>query len=146
MKANYIDRVRNMDAERGLYVVGIVMVFIGILIYAVASLFHVDLFHILGDTFGVCPFYRMTGYLCPGCGGTRAFHSFLTGHLINSFRYNAFVWYVMCCYVIFMISQTIRLLTKEKYKGFLFHMRYIYIGVAILVLQCIIKNVVLHIR
>jgi hypothetical protein len=29
----------------------------------------------------VCPFRALTGYDCPGCGGTRAAHQLLTGHL-----------------------------------------------------------------
>jgi len=29
----------------------------------------------------VCPFRAVTGWDCPGCGGTRAVHQLLTGHL-----------------------------------------------------------------
>jgi hypothetical protein len=29
----------------------------------------------------ICPFRAATGYDCPGCGGTRAAHQLLTGHL-----------------------------------------------------------------
>lgn len=29
----------------------------------------------------VCPFRAATGWDCPGCGGTRALHQLLTGHL-----------------------------------------------------------------
>lgn len=133
-----------MDCESGLYVLGIGMLVLGALVYILFQLFDSNPFTILGTKFGACPFYRITGYLCPGCGGTRAFHAFITGHFIISFLNNAFVWYVMTCYVCFMVSQTIRKCTKGKYKGIAFKMRYIYFGVAILLLQWIIKNVVLH--
>jgi hypothetical protein len=28
----------------------------------------------------ICPFRELTGYDCPGCGGTRAVHQLLSGH------------------------------------------------------------------
>jgi len=36
-----------------------------------------------------CLFYRSTGLLCPGCGGLRAIHQLLHGHLSAAFRFNA---------------------------------------------------------
>ena len=36
----------------------------------------------------VCFFHRTTGLLCPGCGGLRAFHQLLHGHLATAFRFN----------------------------------------------------------
>lgn len=35
-----------------------------------------------------CPFHRVTGLHCPGCGGTRAFFAFLKGDLARSWRMN----------------------------------------------------------
>lgn len=35
-----------------------------------------------------CYFYKMTGYYCPGCGGTRAVHSLLNLKLWTAFKYN----------------------------------------------------------
>ncbi len=37
----------------------------------------------------VCLFHRMTGLDCPGCGGLRATHQLLHGHLAAAFRLNA---------------------------------------------------------
>jgi len=36
----------------------------------------------------VCYFHRMTGLLCPGCGGLRGLHQLLHGHLEAAFRFN----------------------------------------------------------
>ena len=36
-----------------------------------------------------CLFYRSTGLLCPGCGGLRAIHQLLHGHLTAAFRFNS---------------------------------------------------------
>lgn len=41
-----------------------------------------------GGFYPVCFFHRTTGLLCPGCGGLRALHQLLHGHLFTAFRYN----------------------------------------------------------
>lgn len=38
--------------------------------------------------FPPCPFRAMTGYLCPGCGTTRALHEILHGNFSAAFRLN----------------------------------------------------------
>lgn len=37
----------------------------------------------------LCLFHRTTGLLCPGCGGLRAAHQLLHGHVLAAFRFNA---------------------------------------------------------
>ena len=39
--------------------------------------------------FPSCQFYRLTGILCPGCGGQRAVHHLLHGEIAAAFRANA---------------------------------------------------------
>jgi len=38
-----------------------------------------------------CAFHRLTGLQCPGCGGLRAAHQMLHGHVVTAFRYNPLV-------------------------------------------------------
>ncbi len=40
--------------------------------------------------FWVCPFHRLTGLYCPGCGGQRALHELLHGHFAAALRLNPF--------------------------------------------------------
>lgn len=35
-----------------------------------------------------CPFYRLTGLYCPGCGSGRAVQALYRGHIIQAIRYN----------------------------------------------------------
>lgn len=35
-----------------------------------------------------CPFFSLTGYLCPGCGSTRGMSRLLSGDVEGCFRYN----------------------------------------------------------
>lgn len=37
----------------------------------------------------VCPLFRLTGVLCPGCGGLRSAHAFAHGDLLTAFGANA---------------------------------------------------------
>ena len=39
----------------------------------------------------VCVFHQVTGWNCPGCGGLRAMHQLLHGHLAAAFELNALV-------------------------------------------------------
>ena len=38
-----------------------------------------------------CVFYTLTGYYCPGCGGTRSFILLSSGHIIKALYYNPIV-------------------------------------------------------
>lgn len=59
-----------------------------------------------------CPFYKITGYKCPGCGAQRAFHEMLHLHFLEAFRQNAlFVVGISYFLLLFFIS-----FYKEKYE------------------------------
>jgi hypothetical protein len=56
--------------------------------------------------FPKCWFYQLTGFACPGCGLTRAFHSLLNGNPLEAIRYNA----LLPIYVAFLIYVYVKLL------------------------------------
>ena len=90
------------------------------------------------ETVYPCFFLNTTGYYCPGCGGTHAVVSLVSGHPIDSFLDHPFVIYVTVCALICAIGGTI---TRIRYKKYLrFCMLYVYIGIAILLIQWIVKN------
>ena len=90
-----------------------------------------------------CLFHTVTGYYCPGCRGTRAVSPLFQGHFLISFLEHPFVPYaaVLCAW--FLLSQTIERLSHHKlplamhYKD-----RYLWIGLAILIINCMVKNIV----
>ena len=56
----------------------------------------------VGEVFA-CNFYKVCGFPCPGCGGTRAVYQLFLGNLTESFWYHPAVLYIGVCYVHFMV-------------------------------------------
>ena len=62
---------------------------LGLLFLAVALYYFFLNPHQQTDFFMSCPFYKITGYQCPGCGSQRAFHEVLHFHFLEAFKQNA---------------------------------------------------------
>lgn len=92
-----------------------------------------------------CVFHRLSGLYCPGCGGTRAVKALLDGRLVECFLYHPFVLYCAVLYVLFMASHTLELLSAKKFpvRGLDFKITYVYIGIILILLQWMAKNLLL---
>ena len=87
-----------------------------------------------------CIFKAVTGLDCPGCGGTRAAKALLHGRLILSFFYHPVVLYMGIMAAVFFISWLLsRIMKNDKYR-IPFTTRYVYIGIAIIIANFLIKN------
>ena len=101
-----------------------------------------------------CLFYLVTGFPCPGCGGTRAFVAMLQGNFLTSFLHHPVVPYCFFWYVLFMTTQTLARLNKwlrchfdshplwaniPNISGLSFRLSYVYIAVLIILVQWIVK-------
>lgn len=91
-----------------------------------------------------CPFHMLTGYYCPGCGGTRAVKYFLSGRILKSFYYHPLVPYLGIGGAIFMVTHTLERVTKGSLRGIRFRGVYVYLMGVILVVQFIVKNVLVY--
>lgn len=95
---------------------------------------------------GPCVFHLLTGYYCPGCGGTRAVSALLDGHPLWSFLYHPIVLYGVIVGGWFMVSQTVERLSKGRIRiGMRFREIYIWIALALIIANCLIKNLALGI-
>lgn len=87
-----------------------------------------------------CLFHLLTGYYCPGCGGTRSVAALAQGKLFLSVYYHPLVPYGAAVYLAFMVTQTIgRILHKPKI-GMKFRLFYVWVALFILFLNFAVKN------
>lgn len=91
-----------------------------------------------------CIIHAMTGYYCPGCGGTRATVALLHGKIITSLYYHPIVVYGAVVGGWFMISQTVERISGGKLAiGMHYRDLYLWLALAIAVINCLVKNLVL---
>lgn len=137
--------------EDQLYKVGLVLLVLVVVCIAILKLTLPP-----GFKLTTCRLYAITGYYCPGCGGTRAFIKFLEGDIVGSFIYHPFVLYVIVLFFTFMISHTIEKIEKYYYKkrnkenkdyfirGLKFRPWYLYGALIVIVINLIVKNVLIY--
>ncbi|MFP3156298.1 DUF2752 domain-containing protein [Lachnospiraceae bacterium ZAX-1] len=91
-----------------------------------------------------CLLHFLTGYYCPGCGGTRAVKAFLEADFIASAVYHPFVMYSVIIGGGFMASHTIEKISRNKIKiGLKYRDIYLWIALAIVAVNFIVKNIAL---
>lgn len=122
-----------------MYRVGIGVLFFGIISFL--------LYQLIPDRWNVfrlpCIFHAITGYYCPGCGGRRAFEYFLRGDIVKSIYFHPAVAYSLFLYAWYMFSQTLERRKIGRLKVMSYKNRYVYIGIAITILNLLIKNLAL---
>lgn len=134
------DRKNTEWKPDSLYYCGLALLAAGLLCYAIFQIPGVQVSRILLP----CLFHTLTGFYCPGCGGTRALAALLHGNLAESLHYHPIVCYGAVLYVWYMVSNTIQYVSRGKRNiGMKYRSVYVWIGVVILVLHTIWKNAVL---
>ena len=125
------------EQDKVMYIIGLITLGIflaaGIFFYVNGSL--------LKSLMPPCMFYKITGYYCPGCGGTRAVYALFQGKFLTSLFYQPFILYTAVVGGWFMVSQTIERCSRGKiHIGMHFRPIWAYIGIGIIILNCIVKN------
>lgn len=123
----------------------------GWLLYALLAIIaffqKTDIFR-LTDIPAHCSFRQVTGLYCPGCGGTHAIMSLAAGHFIHSLFEHPLVLYTASCFAVFLLWNTACLVAEKIHcTPHFVHFRfiYVYIGIGIIFLQWIVKNILLFI-
>lgn len=97
-----------------------------------------------GDIWSVkCSFHDITGWLCPGCGGQRAFYYLLHGEILTAFQHNVLIVILLpillFCY--FILGQ-IYIVGNKKYQKYLdLKPWYGYLIVILLLLFFLLRNI-----
>lgn len=87
-----------------------------------------------------CLFHLLTGYYCPGCGGTRAVRYLLQGEIWKSIQYHPLVAYMAAIVTI----ELVRLIFDKAQKRFTGYQKryemFVWIGVVVILVNWGIKN------
>ena len=120
-----------------LYIIGWIGIVILLVYMFLKYVCHIDLIGFAGP----CVLNALTGFYCPGCGGTRAVFALAKGDILKSFIYHPFVPYAAILGGWFMLSQTIERVSRGKIKiAVHFRMIYVWIALALIALNVICKN------
>lgn len=88
-----------------------------------------------------CMLRTVTGYFCPGCGGTRAALALLRLQLWRSFCYHPLVPYAAAVYLWFMISHTVEKLSGHRLRiGMKWNPVWLWAALVILTLNVVVKD------
>lgn len=124
--------------EKRLYILGIISSTLLLMAIMIGKKLNLDLLKLVPP----CGFRFITGYYCPGCGGTRAVRALFSGKFITSFFYHPFVIYCAIIMAVFMITNTIQLLSRNRLKiGLKYRHGFIYAGVAVIIANWIFQNI-----
>ena len=61
-----------------------------------------------------CPFYKLTGLFCPGCGAQRSIHSLLTGNIIAAAHANILLVVCLPFLVVYYAIQIINYVKPQS--------------------------------
>jgi len=92
---------------------------------------------------GMCDFYRLTGFYCPGCGGTRALMCLLSGDIAGAFYWHPFVLYACFVCVAFFLRYGLHLCFPKRYGLPPVKLGWVWTGLILLLVQWAVKNILL---
>lgn len=125
--------------ENVLYIIGWVLIAL-LAVIVLAFRLRPELFEHLPP----CIFLLLTGFYCPGCGGTRAMARLLSGRLLSSLILHPLVLYTAAVGGWFMISQTIQRLSRRRIAiGMRYRDVYLWIALGIVIVNFLVKNICL---
>ena len=91
-----------------------------------------------------CAVFKNLGIYCPGCGATRAVYSLYNGDVLKSIYYNPIIMYILIILLLYLITEGICKITKKENKFIIKDVSvYIYYGLAILLINWVIKLAIL---
>ena len=89
-----------------------------------------------------CPFFTMTGFLCPGCGSQRGISALLHGDILQAIRYNVLLVASLPLVIYSAIVSIINIFrTKPLIQKIFYSPVFVKIVFAVIVLFWLIRNI-----
>ena len=132
--------MKDNSLEKELYRYGLIFLLLGAVLVGVYIIFLYPYLKSLE-----CFFYQLTGFYCPGCGGTRSVIALMHGKILKSLWYHPFVLYAGLMYTWFILSHTFERFHWFGIKGMRFHNWYLAVGIMLLAGNWVFKNILLHV-
>lgn len=91
-----------------------------------------------------CQFFKLTGFYCPWCGGTRALKALFEKNIMESLYYHPIVIYIVFLGCAYCFRWGISLFFPLHQGKRIFPKKYIFLGCGIIGINWLVKNVILH--
>jgi len=110
-------------------------------VFAVAALMFYFLDPASAPGFWTCPFHKLTGWYCPGCGGQRALHEVLHGRILAALYLNAFaVLFFLPLAAYAYLAYALRVLGLAQLPRLALKDRHVLALIAVMILFGIVRN------
>jgi hypothetical protein len=91
--------------------------------------------------FPVCPLYTLTGFACPGCGLTRAFHSLFHGDVLQALDHNALLPVFAFVIGYFFVSLTLSAVRGRGLSFRIFHPKLVFVFLVVGLVFGVVRNI-----
>jgi hypothetical protein len=88
----------------------------------------------------VCPFKAVTGWDCPGCGGTRALHQLFTGHLGAALSYNVLAVVILPVLLWGLFVSLTAVLGGHRRRSISLPHRWMWLALAVVAVFWVVRN------
>ena len=89
----------------------------------------------------VCVFKAVTGFDCPGCGGTRAAHQLLRGHLAAALDYNVLAVILLPFIAWWLFASLVRALDGPSWPVATLSRRWMPVTLVVVGLYWVVRNI-----
>lgn len=123
------------ELETELFHIGLILLAAGV---GIGILYHCLLKDFLPEV--PCFFSEVLGIYCPGCGGSRAFRALVQGRFLLALWFHPVVPYGVLMAGGFMLTQGLHRIGFRHIRGWRFHNWYLYMAIALIGFNFVIKN------
>ena len=109
-----------------------------LIIIAIAILFFIDPSR--SPIIPPCPFHKLTGLYCPGCGSARSLHQLLHGHILTGFKLNPLMVLLLPFLFYAFVSRMISAIRGKPYQNIFIPAFWIWLLLGVIIAFWVFRN------